>query len=489
MVAVCVVAAQAPVANERIDIDLHAPTRPFPHYWERVFGSGRAELALRDDYRSDLREVKRITGLQYVRFHDILDDSVGVYDEDAQGNPIYNFSYVDQIYDGLLDLGVRPFVELSFMPRKLAAPPPVLHPFWYRPIVSAPKDWDRWEELVYNFAKHLVERYGVEEISRWYFEVWNEPNIDFWAGNPKESTYYQLYDHAARAIKKVDSRLRVGGPATAQAAWVDRFIKHCVEANVPVDFVSSHVYANDSSQNVFGTTEQISRRDMVCRGVKKVYEQVKASDRPNLPIEWTEYNASYKSEPQVTDTVFMGPWLANTVSQCDGMLDSFSYWTFSDVFDEQGVIKQPFYGGFGLLAEGGIPKPAFNAFALLHDLGEERISISSDSLLVTRRKDGSLAIAVWNYFPPGEEGAAKEITLHFSGMTGRHQATIRHADTGYGAVKAAYEGMGSPRYPTRSQTAKLREAARLPPAEKRVFGGGELKIPLPPYGLALVEVR
>ncbi|HYY70607.1 MAG TPA: glycosyl hydrolase family 39, partial [Terriglobales bacterium] len=365
-----------------------------------------------------------------------------------------------------------------------------LHPFWYKPIVSPPKDWSRWEDLIYNFAKHLVDRYGIEEVSRWYFEVWNEPNLDFWAEEPKEATYYELYDHAARAIKRVDSRLRVGGPATAQAAWVDRFIKHCVEANVPVDFVSTHVYANDRAQDVFGTNEQISRNEMVCRAVKKVYEQVKASARPELPIEWTEYNASYMNEPAVTDTVFMGPWLADTIRQCDGMVDSMSYWTFSDVFDEQGVIKQPFYGGFGLIANGGIPKPAFNAFALLHRLGDRRIAVSSNSALVTRRKDGSLVIALWNYFPPGEKGAPKEVTLQFAGLSGKHRS-IQHADSRYGtgAVEAAYKDMGSPKYPTREQLAKLRQAAQLPPAEKRVFSGSQLKIVLPPYCLALVEIR
>ncbi len=215
-----------------------------------MFGSGRAILSLRESYRRDLREVKAATDFKYVRFHAILNDEVGVYDEDASGNPIYNFSYVDQIYDGLLQNGVRPFVELSFMPRKLAAEQ-TLHSFWYKPIVSPPKDWNKWGELISHFAQHLVDRYGINEVSQWYFEIWNEPNIDFWAGDPKEQTYYQLYDAAAHSLKAVDSRLRVGGPATAQAAWVDRFIRHCAENHVPVDFVSTHVYGNDSAKGRF----------------------------------------------------------------------------------------------------------------------------------------------------------------------------------------------------------------------------------------------
>src|ERR1700691_2778583 len=220
-------------AADTIQLDVRAPGQPFPHFWEQMFGSGRAILSLRQSYRDDLRDVKAATDVKYIRFHAIFHDEVGVYDEDAAGKPIYNFSYVDQIYDGLLKDGVRPFVELSFMPRKLSVQPPVEHVFWYHPIISPPKDWDKWSALITQFTQHLVDRYGIEEVSHWYFEVWNEPNIDFWAGDPKEQPYYQLYDTAARALKAVNPRLRIGGPATAQAAWVDRFIRHCIENEVP----------------------------------------------------------------------------------------------------------------------------------------------------------------------------------------------------------------------------------------------------------------
>ena len=204
---------------ESITIDVSAPAHPFPHYWEQMFGSGRAVLSLRDSYRKDLRTVRQITGLQYIRFHAILNDDVGIYDEDKQGKPVYNFSYVDQIYDGLLAAGVKPFVELSFMPYKLAARQDI-QSFWYRPNVSPPKDYTKWDDLITQFTKHLVERYGIDEIAKWYFEVWNEPNLDFWSGNPKQQTYFELYDHTVRDIKAVAPSARVGGPATAQAAWV-----------------------------------------------------------------------------------------------------------------------------------------------------------------------------------------------------------------------------------------------------------------------------
>ena len=171
---------------ETVVIDASTPTHPFPHFWEQMFGSGRAVLSMRDSYRRDLREVKGITDLRYVRFHAIFHDEMGVYDEDAQGNPVYNFSYVDQSYDGLLANGVRPFVELSFMPKKLASKE-MLHAFWYKQNIAPPKDYGKWDGLITALAKHLIERYGIDEVSQWYFEVWNEPNLDFWGGEPRQS--------------------------------------------------------------------------------------------------------------------------------------------------------------------------------------------------------------------------------------------------------------------------------------------------------------
>jgi xylan 1,4-beta-xylosidase len=481
--------AQNTIPAHTIEVDAAASAHAFAHFWEQMFGSGRAVLSLRESYRHDLRETKRITGFEYVRFHAIFQDEVGLYDEDKDGKPVYNFSYVDQIYDGLLENHVRPFIELSFMPKKLTSDPLALHAFWYKQNVAPPKDWDKWQQLIEEFTRHLVQRYGEEEVSRWYFEVWNEPNLDFWVGDPKESTYYQLYDRAALAVKRVSPRLRVGGPATAQAAWADRFLAHCKAKNVPVDFVSSHVYGNDKAEDVFGNHKNISRTQMVCRSVKKVHDQIAASPYPKLPLIWSEFNADYSNQPAVTDSAFMGPWLADTIRQCDGLVDSMSYWTFSDVFEEQGVVKTPFYGGFGLLAENSIPKAAFNDFAMLHQLGETRLDVKSDSILVTRRKDGSLAIAVWNLFLPEEPGAAKTLTLHFKGLSPEGAAQVTIVDKEHGSPLPAWEKMGRPQNPTPSQIATLRKAGALPAAQARQLTNGSLTITLPPHALALVTLK
>jgi xylan 1,4-beta-xylosidase len=481
-------ALSAQSSSETVSIDAKAPATPFPHFWEKMFGSGRAELTMRDSYRTDLREVKQITGFQYVRFHAILHDELGVYDEDANGHPIYNFSYVDQIYDGLLANGVKPFVEISFMPKKLASRPEDLHAFWYKQNVSPPKDYAKWDALMAAFAQHLVERYGIDEVATWYFEVWNEPNIDFWTGRPAQQTYFELYDHTARALKAVNPRIRVGGPATAQAAWVDALIAHATQNNVPLDFVSTHVYGNDSAKDVFGDDRPIPPHQMVCAAVKKVHDQIQASARPTIPLIWSEFNATYANESPITDTIYMGPWMADTIRQCDGMVDIMSYWTFSDVFEEQGPVKQPFYGGYGLIAAGGIPKPAFNAFELLHQLGDERIASSDPDVLLTRRKDGALVIALWNLVEPEATGPDKSFHLDLHGVVPKAAVSIARVDAQHGDTFDAYVRMGKPRYPTQAQIKELRQVASLGPPETAKLDHGSLTVTIPPKGLAIVTI-
>jgi xylan 1,4-beta-xylosidase len=471
-------------AQEVINIDPKASVKPFPHFWEEAFGSGRAVLTLRESYRDDLRATKESTGFQFVRFHAIFHDEMGVYNQDAQGNPVYNFSYVDQVYDGLLANGVKPFVELGFMPRQLAANL-TPHPFWYKQLPSPPKDPARWTALVAAFVNHLIERYGKPEVESWYFEVWNEPNIDFWNGVPKEQTYYTLYDATARTIKGIDSQIRVGGPATAQAAWVDRFIAHCIQNHVPFDFVSSHIYGNEKPEDIFGKHLDISHRDMVGLAARKVYDQVKASAAPDTPIIWSEYNATYMNLPSTTDSAFMGPWLANNIRECDGLTSMMSYWTFSDVFEEQGIIKTPFYGGFGLIAERGIPKAAFRAFQLLHQLGHQRLSSTSENALITKRDDGAIVIALWNYADAGKTGPAKAFQL--KAANGAYSAyRIQTVDSQHGSPLEKWRAMGEPKYPSPRQIAELKQDSELAPAAEHKLSE---QIVLPAHALALVHLE
>jgi xylan 1,4-beta-xylosidase len=501
--------AQAP---ERILVDVRASTTPFPHFWEQTFGSGRAILSLRESYREDLRTVKQATGFQSVRFHGIFMDEVGLYDPDRQiKNPglaaqaandasVYNFSYIDQIYDGLLANGVRPYVELSFMPRKMASDPNALHAFWYKQNVSPPRDYALWDKMIQAFAAHLVARYGLTEVASWRFEVWNEPNIDFWVGSPKQPTYFELYDHTARALKSVSTRLQVGGPSTAQAAWIAPFLAHAKAENVPVDFVSTHVYANDTAHDVLGTEENIPRDKMVWRAVTKVHQEILRSAYPNMPLIFSEYNASYANEPNITDSDYMGPWLANNIRLCDGMTESMAYWAFSDVFEEQGVVRTPFYGGFGVVAADHIPKPALNVFRALHELGNRRLALDSESALATVKPDGGAAVALWNYAPPVGTGASytmpsantgseKHFDLELKGLPGNAAVEILRIDDDHGNVLKAFDAMGRPPGDlTPAQVATLQAAGAMAPVERTRLSGGHLELTVPPHGLAVVLV-
>ncbi len=501
--------------SERIVVDVNAPTTPLPHFWEQTFGSGRAILSLRQSYRDDLRTVKEATDFQSVRFHGIFMDEVGLYDpdrrpvafaqmKDSSAGPsdagIYNFSYIDQIYDGLLANGVRPFVELSFMPKKMASDPAALHAFWYKQNVSPPKNYADWDAMIRAFTRHLVDRYGVAEVSTWKFEVWNEPNIDFWGGNPRQATYFELYDHTARALKSVSSQLHIGGPSTAQAAWVAPFLAHAKAGNVPVDFVSTHVYANDRAEDVFGTHEQISRDTMVYRSVMKVHDEIAQSPFPRLPLIFSEYNASYANEPDVTDSPYMGPWLANTIRLCDGLTESMDYWSFSDVFEEQGVVRTPFYGGFGLVAADNIPKATLNIFAALHKLGDRRIALTSESALATTTNGGGLAVALWNYAPPAgtgptytmeqsPAGPAKSFDVECKGVKSDAAAEAWRIDDDHGNVLKAFNAMGRPAGDlTQAQIKQLQAAGQMAPAEHLQLHGGHLQITVPAHGLVVITV-
>ena len=478
--------AQFGAAQETITIDAQATTTPFPHFWEQMFGSGRAILSLRESYREDLLAVKKVADFRYVRFHGIFHDEVGVYNEDEHGNAVYNFAYVDQIYDGLLKNGVRPFVEISFMPKKLAFNPDALHPFWYKPNVSPPKSMERWDDLIKHFAQHLVDRYGIDEVSQWYFEVWNEPNIDFWGGIPRDRSYYELYEHTARDLKAVHARIRVGGPATAAIAWISDFLKFASEHQVPVDFVSTHAYADDTTLDLFGTDEDIPMDEREYRALSRVREEIKASAMPNLPFFLTEWNVQGQRESR--DSTFVGPALANTIRQCDGLVNMMSFWTFSDVFEEGGPIARPFVGMFGLRAEGGINKPSYYAYGLLHKLGAERIANPSKNAIVTKTRDGGLAIAAWNLVDPGEQGSSRTMTLVFQHPSPDMRVTTQRVDESHGNVLPFYAKMGSPQYPSPAQIEELNGETALPLPEETKPEHGQIQLRLTPNTLVLVQV-
>ena len=481
----------APVRQpESVTIDAAGPATPVPHFWEQMFGSGHAILALRQSWRSDLRAVKSVTDLRWIRFHGILDDDVAVFTRDEHGNPVYNFSQADEIYDGMLAQGVRPLVELSFMPTQMAFNPYALHVFWYHPNVSPPRSWDDWDALIRAFAQHMIDRYGIDEVSQWYFEVWNEPNIDFWGGIPRLESYEELYAHTAHALKSVSPRLRVGGPSTAAASWIPEFLAYVSSNHVPIDFVSTHGYADDTVENLFHNSSPVPMDDRVCAAVSKVRSQIDASALPHLPLFWTEWNV--QGEDESRDTLFVGPGVANTIRECDGHVDQMSFWTFSDVFQEGGLIPKPFEGHFGLRAKGGINKPSFYDFALLHRLGDQRLPAASPNVIATKTSDGSLVVAAWNLVDPDAEPPTRRprtLDLEFRNVPPSARVTVSTVDQDHGNVLPKYKAMGSPLDPTPKQVEQLNQETALPPPTETHLTNGHLRLTLTPNALVLVTVE
>ncbi len=297
-----------------------------------------------------------------------------------------------------------------------------------------------------------------------------------------------MYDHTARALKSVSSKLRVGGPATAAADWIDVFLAHVEQANVPVDFVSTHGYADDTVENLFHTNENIPVDQRVCRAVQKVHTQIASSNQPNLPLLWTEWNVPSFGKLLARDTTYVGAALADDIRQCDGLVDMMSFWTFSDVFEESGPKKEPFDGGFGLIAMGGIKKPSYVAFRLLHNLGTQRLAVPATDILATRRQNGTLVIAAWNLVDPGQQGSDKQLHLNFDGTAQDARVSIQYADNQHGNTLAAYQAIGSPRYPTPSQVQEINRTANLPPPMSTQLKHGSLDLNLTPNEVVLIEV-
>jgi len=489
-------AAQGTAASKTVQIDLRRETGPFPHYWERAAGSDRSAVAFRSQWQQDLRRARELTGIQSVRCHGLFDDEMGVCRAVGADGPQLSFLYVSEIFDTMLDLGVKPFVELGFMPTPMASGPNTV--FFYKGNVTPPARMEHWAQLVTGFTAHCVKRYGITEVKQWQFECWNEPNLRFfWAGS--QDQYFELYRATAAAVKSVDGRIAVGGPSTAQVAWLPAFIEYCASRNVPLDFVSTHIYSGDPQRAIFGKANAWPLEEVMPRALAQCRDQVRASKLPDLPLlitEWASQNPAF---------------IAQTIRDCAGLAATMSYWTFSNVFEEMGPATRFFNSMFGMIGQRGVARPSLHAFTMLHRLGDQRLSAADGPVLATRRADGSRAVLAWNLPSkasgqsglPGimgrggdpvaqaqeeMQGDPLRLTLRFAGL-GDSRARVTSTDMIRGSALTAWQAMGKPEYPTAAEIRTLRDAASLPAAETRPVRNGELTLELPPSGLALVEVQ
>ena len=466
--------------------DFTGPVSSLPHFWEHTIGSDHAPMALRADWQEQMRRAHEELGFAHVRFHGLLCDDVGTLV--AEGDTLfYSFFNADQIFDFLLSIGMRPFVELSFMPGTLASGDKTV--FHYRANVTPPRDYAHWATLIRKLVAHWVERYGLAEVREWFFEVWNEPNLRVF-GSGRQRDYFKLYRYTAEAIKSVDSALKVGGPATAANAWIGDFIGFCARSQLPADFITTHHYPNDTFGRPGDDTEaqlSKSRRSALRDQTREARRQ--AGDRP---VYYTEWGTSSNPRDPMHDEPYAAAFIIKTIMEANGLVQGYSYWTFSDIFEENYFPSVPFHGGFGLLNIHGIAKPAYRAFELLHALGTELLPVEGSHPTVdvwAVRGAQSATVLLTNYALPGHPIATEMIQIKLANALSPTRAAIRRIDSDHANAKRHWQEMGSPEYLNAAVVAELNAASRCEPEPHPFdFRDGVLgfDVTLPPLSVAAV---
>jgi xylan 1,4-beta-xylosidase len=461
--------------------DLSADGTALPHFWEHTVGSGHATLALRADWQAQLRQAQRDCGFRHVRFHGILSDDMGTLV--GEGDQLfYSFFNTDQIFDFLLSIGMKPFVELSFMPWILASSSQ--SQFHYKGNVSPPRDPAQWAVLIRKIVAHWVERYGVAEVRQWFFEVWNEPNLTAF-GTGKQDDYFTLYRYTAEAIKDVDAMLKVGGPATADNAWVVDFLAFCRANNLPVDFVSTHQYPTDD----FGKPGDDTEAQLAAAEAQKVRKQ--AGD---LPLYYTEWCTSSNPRDAMHDDPYAAAFIVKTVLEANGLVEGYSYWTFSDIFEENYFPSVPFQGGFGLMNIHGIAKPAYRAFQLLHQLGTQMLPVEGNHATVDAwlvRGDQFSTLMLTNFALPRHPIQNEQVVFDLKSARQIDKGNIQRIDLEHANAKRHWEQLGKPEYLGAGTVSTLKEFSKMHTEElalKKDNGTLSIEVQMPPQSVAAIRI-
>lgn len=432
-------------------------------------GTGRMDLALHSEYVQQLKLVQDKIGFDYIRGHGLFCKDMAIYQEyeKEDGSIIeeYNFTYLDQVMDMYQDCHIRPFLELGFMPEKMASGQNTV--FYWKGNITPPADYDKWARLVQATLRHLMERYGVEEVLTWPVEVWNEPNLgSFWKDADKQE-YFHLYAVTSKAVKEVHPQFRVGGPAICgvdDQRWLREFLDYVQKNELPLDIVTRHHYTSYQPEKGghYGYIELHKPEDAFAV-LEKSREIVDSYDCfRDMQIHITEFNTSYIPNAPIHDTCLNAAYVAHMLSRLGDKHESYSYWTFGDVFEEVGVPFTPFHGGFGLVANACIPKPTFWTFAFYKNLKGKCVHRSEDAL-ITCRENGVYYGVAWN--PDGTgEGKEKDITFTFAlpeqEDDAEYMVVEKVVDEQHANPLRTWHEMGEPANPTREQNELLREVAR-----------------------------
>ena len=380
-----------------IKVDINGQSKLFDRYYKLMTAAARASDLLRADVREHLRVAQNELGFQYIRFHGIFNDEMCVLDPQGNGT-LYNFMYIDYVFDFLMEIGLRPFVEFSFMPAAIASGQKTV--FFYKGNVTPPKHIQLWENLISAFMRHIIARYSIEEVQNWYFEVWNEPNLtSYWGGSFED--YMELYRVSAAEVKKADAQCRVGGPSLNSFQYNDakqylvKFLQCCHKENLPVDFVSGHPYPAFYFSINGEWKEELRGPDQTKEDMIWIRDTVQASGYPNAEIHLNEWNTSSLDRDLIHDTAFMAVFVLHNIIHCSGLVDSLTFWALTDLFEENFASIHEFHGGFGLFNRNGLKKPAYFAFQYLNRLSDKVLCRGMDYIVT--KGIGSIQILAWNY--------------------------------------------------------------------------------------------
>lgn len=458
-------------------------------------GTGRMGLALQKEYIDHLKIAQKSIHFKYIRGHGLFCDDVGIYREcemDGQIYPFYNFTYLDRIMDTYLENGIKPFLELGFMPEKLKTGDNTV--FYWKGNVTPPVSFEKWAELITATLTHLIDRYSRQEVVTWPIEVWNEPNIVFWAGTMEE--YFKLYDYSAEAVKKIDPRIKIGGPAICGVEtekWLRAFFEHCIENDSPLDFITRHCYTADQQTDrghyIYHTLNDPTYMIEELKETRRIMNDY--SRIANMPLHITEFNSSYVPICPVHDMDFHAAYIARILSEAGEYADSYSYWTFSDVFEELDVPKSVFHGGFGLIALNSIKKPTFYAFEFFSKAGKELLY--RDEHLVITKKDDKYVIIGWNYkdVKGGKEYSDEVYELLLPTIGEQAIAVKKEVGGQYANPMKTWSNLGKPRSLNKEQLDILKNSAEPLQTDDRLIeedGLYKMELKIPCNHLCMVEI-
>ena len=458
---------------KRLDIQVKPGDRAgFVNNAAYCVGTGRMGLAMQKEYQDQLAMVQELCGFKHIRGHGLFSDDMSIYQpyQDAAGawHEAYCFTYLDRVMDAYLALGIKPFLELGFMPEKMASGTQTI--FYWKGNTTPPKDDAAWANMIRATLRHLAERYGEEEVASWPCEVWNEPNLPGFWENADEEKYHHLYEVSVRAVKEALPGMKVGGPAICGGPtsldWVRNFLTFCRDSRLPVDFVTRHAYMGNNPEHkgryLYHEMRAVEDTVAEMQATREIIDSF--PEYRGIPMHITEFNTSYNPFCPIHDTNLNAAYIAGLLARLGDVAASYSYWTFGDVFEEQGVPSRPFHGGFGMVANQLIPKPTVWTFAFFNNLRGEPVYRDEHAVL-TRRADGSYEGVCWNLCRESRE--AMELSVAVPGE-GRYALLTRTVDESTTNPLKAWHEMGEPATLTREQLAFLRQAGQPQCASERI---------------------